>query len=231
MPYRIAWPEIALRLLLTIVAGALLGLNRSEHGQAAGLRTTLLVCLAASVSMLQVNLLLPVAGKTPESFAVLDLMRLPLGILSGMGFIGAGAIVRKGSLVHGLTTAATLWFATVLGLCLGGGQLALGIAMLIVGWAVLDGLKWFEKRRKQDRHATLAIAVGEDGPTEDELAATVKEEGYEIGPWAVSYTKPARQCEMRVEVRWRAYPDGGRPPAFLRRIVELPGVTKFEWQP
>jgi putative Mg2+ transporter-C (MgtC) family protein len=72
MHYRIEWPEMALRLFLTVIAGAILGLNRSEHGHAAGLRTTLLVCLAASVSMLQVNVLLPIAGKTPESFAVLD---------------------------------------------------------------------------------------------------------------------------------------------------------------
>jgi MgtC family protein len=63
--------------------------------------------------MLQVNLLLPVSGKTAQSFAVLDLMRLPLEILSGMGFIGAGAIVRKGNLVRGLTTAATIWLGTV----------------------------------------------------------------------------------------------------------------------
>jgi putative Mg2+ transporter-C (MgtC) family protein len=114
MPITIEWPDIALRLALTVVAGTLIGLNRSEHGHSAGLRTTLLVCLAASVSMIQVNVLLPIAGKSPGSFAVLDLMRLPLGILSGMGFIGAGAIVRQGSLVRGLTTAATLWFVTVL---------------------------------------------------------------------------------------------------------------------
>jgi putative Mg2+ transporter-C (MgtC) family protein len=62
-----------------------------------------------------------------------------LGILSGMGFIGAGAIVRTGSLVRGLTTAATLWFVTVLGLCFGGGQLALGLAVLALGVLVLGG--------------------------------------------------------------------------------------------
>ena len=139
MPITIEWPEIALRLALTVVAGTLIGLNRSEHGHSAGLRTTLLVCLAASVSMIQVNLLLPIAGKSPDSFAVLDLMRLPLGILSGLGFIGAGAIVRTGSLVRGLTTAATLWFVTVLGLCFGVGQLALGLALLALGVLVLGG--------------------------------------------------------------------------------------------
>jgi putative Mg2+ transporter-C (MgtC) family protein len=105
------------------------------------LRTTLLVCLAASVSMIQVNLLLPIAGKSPDSFAVLDLMRLPLGILSGMGFIGAGAIVRTGNLVRGLTTAATLWFVTVLGLCFGGGQLVLGLAVLALGVLVVAPAK------------------------------------------------------------------------------------------
>lgn len=65
------------------------------------------------------------SGKTPESFAVMDLMRLPLGILTGVGFIGGGTILKKGDLVTGVTTAATLWLVTVIGLCLGGGQLAL----------------------------------------------------------------------------------------------------------
>ena len=229
MPYIIEWPEISLRLLLTVLAGVLLGLNRSEHGHAAGLRTTLLVCLAASVSMLQVNLLLPVTGKTSASFGVLDLMRLPLGILSGMGFIGAGAIVRKGSLVHGLTTAATLWFGTVLGLCFGGGQLWLGISVLILGMLVLEGLKWVEKRRKQDRHATLLIAIGNDGPTEGEVAKKLKEAGYEIGRWGFSWMKSTAQRELKAEVQWRAYPQDVSSPEVLQKILNLPGVAKVEW--
>lgn len=76
--------------------------------------------------MLQVNLLLPLAGKAPASFVTMDLMRLPLGVLSGMGFIGAGSILRRGSAIVGVTTAATMWVMTVIGLCCGGGQLALG---------------------------------------------------------------------------------------------------------
>jgi putative Mg2+ transporter-C (MgtC) family protein len=95
------WEDIALRLVLTVIAGSLIGINRSEGGHPAGQRTTLLVSLAASIAMIQANLLMAVSGKTTESFAVLDLMRLPLGILTGMGFIGAGAILRRGDLVHG----------------------------------------------------------------------------------------------------------------------------------
>ncbi len=100
----------------------MLGLNRTERGMTAGLRTTILVSLAAAVSMIQVNLLLVTLGKTSDSFSVLDLMRLPLGVLTGMGFIGGGAILKRGNRVSGVTTAATLWVATVLGLCFGGGQ-------------------------------------------------------------------------------------------------------------
>ena len=120
------WQEIALRLALTVVAGTLVGLDRGRHGRPAGLRTTLLVCLASAVSKIQTNLLLPTTGKPTDSFVTLDLMRLPLGILTGMGFIGAGAILKKGDIVLGVTTATTLWFVTVLGLCFGGGQWILG---------------------------------------------------------------------------------------------------------
>jgi len=141
MPTTLGWSEIALRLALTVVAGSLIGLNRGEHGRPAGLRTTLLVCLAASVAMIQTNLLLMTVGKTQDSFVVMDIMRLPLGILSGMGFIGAGAIVRRDNIVLGVTTAATLWFVTVIGLCFGGGQIILGLVSLGLGLMVLWGLK------------------------------------------------------------------------------------------
>ncbi len=231
MPLNIGWSDIALRLALTVAAGILIGINRSEHGQAAGLRTTLLVCLAASLSMLQVNLLLPMAGKTSSSFAVLDLMRLPLGILSGMGFIGAGAIVRKDNFVHGLTTAATLWFVTGLGLCFGGGQLALGLVGLALGILVLEGFKRLENRWRQDRQAMLSVVMGPNGPTEEELTSKLQAGGYAIGPWGVVSFDQNRQRELRTEVRWRARPHEAHSPTFLQEFVHHPGVLRLEWKP
>jgi putative Mg2+ transporter-C (MgtC) family protein len=125
MPLTLTWHDIAIRLALSVVAGTLIGLDRGEHGRPAGLRTTLLVCLAAAVAMIQTNLLLATKGRPTDSFIMLDLMRLPLGILTGMGFIGGGAILRRDGFVLGVTTAATLWFVTVIGLCFGGGSLRL----------------------------------------------------------------------------------------------------------
>lgn len=98
MPLQPTWADIAIRLALTMLAGGVIGFNRGTRGHAAGFRTTILVGLAASVAMIQANILLSESGKTPQSFAVMDLMRLPLGVLTAVGFIGGGAILRKGDL-------------------------------------------------------------------------------------------------------------------------------------
>ena len=90
MPLALPWEQIAIRLLLASIASVMIELKRDEHGHPAGIRTTRLVCLAASFAMLQVNLFRPLAGKYPSSCVVTDLMRIPLGILIGIGFIGAG---------------------------------------------------------------------------------------------------------------------------------------------
>ena len=144
MPLTLQPHDIVLRIGLTFLAGLLIGLNRGEHGRPAGLRTTLLVSLAACLAMLQANALLNTGGKTASLFAQFDVMRLPLGILSGMGFIGGGAILRRDSLVVGVTTAATLWFVTVVGLCFGGGQIGLGLVLLAIALVVLAVVKQLE---------------------------------------------------------------------------------------
>src|ERR1700745_3300013 len=109
MPVELTWADLVIRLVCTLIAGAIIGYDRGERSKAAGLRTTVLVCMAASVAMLQMNYLLPLAGRPTDSFVRNDLMRLPLGILTGVGFIGGGAILRRGSLILGVTTPAPLW--------------------------------------------------------------------------------------------------------------------------
>lgn len=231
MPVTLDPLDAAIRLILTVLAGALIGINRTERGRPAGLRTTILVCLAASLSMIQANLLMPTTGKAPDSFVVIDLMRFPLGILTGMGFIGAGAVLRRGDVVHGVTTAATLWLTTVIGLCLGGGQLALGMAGLAIALIVLWGLKRFELTLRQDRHATLTVRTAAEGPTEDVIRTMLLAAGYRIGSWNISYTcrGDARQRCLRCEVRWRGRPDDNQTPGVLDQIRHLAGVIAIRW--
>jgi putative Mg2+ transporter-C (MgtC) family protein len=230
MPITPTWPDISVRLLCAIAAGAAFGLNRSEHGRTAGLRTSILVCVAACLAMVQVNLLLSLAGRASDSFVMNDLMRLPLGILSGIGFIGAGAIVRRDNFVAGVTTAATIWFLTVLGLCFGGGQIALGLAGSVIGIAVLGGLKRVEKRMMQDRQGTLRIVIEPAGPAEREIRAMLQNDGLRIASCGFCGSQ-AGQREMVCELQWRGRPDDAGPHEVLERLMIRNGVTRIEWAP
>ncbi len=233
MSTTLGWDEIAVRLLLAVAAGAFIGIDRSEHGLPAGLRTTILVCLAAAVSMIQANLLLATAGRHSDSFIMLDLMRLPLGILSGMGFIGGGVILRRGNLVTGVTTAATLWFVTVMGLCFGGGQIVLGLTMLGIGLLVLSVLKWGERRMNQDRRATLTLATQDqdDAPTEQQIRDELLAAHFRILSWAVIYMPSAGVRKLRCELQWRARLSDSRTPAVVQELVRRPGVVRVQWRP
>jgi putative Mg2+ transporter-C (MgtC) family protein len=230
MPVSLSLGEIALRLLFTVIAGVVIGLNRDEHGRAAGMRTTLLVALAASLAMLQANLLIATTGKSSYSFVTMDVMRLPLGILSGIGFIGAGAIVRRGELVRGVTTAATLWLVTVLGLCFGGGQFALGVAGLLLSSVVLMGLKQVERRLKKTFEATLTVVTKSADLNEGKLRADLLQAGYRVTASAVSYYLPRETYALRFSLRWMTYPNADQIPPFVHELAHRAGVQKVHWK-
>jgi putative Mg2+ transporter-C (MgtC) family protein len=181
--------------------------------------------------MIEVNLLLGITGKASNSFVVLDLMRLPLGILSGMGFIGAGAIIRRGNMVHGVTTAATLWFVTVLGLCLGGGQIAVGLLALALGLFVLWCLKWFENRMHQDRAAQLLLMVDGSGPHDEDVRRALGDNHYQVTPGTVVYLEGGETRETTYRVRWRARNDVPPEPSALSALAQATGVRRLEWRP
>lgn len=198
MTLSLTWIDIVVRLMLTMAAAGLIGLDREAGGHNAGLRTTLLVGLAAAVAMIQANLLLPFSGKTPASFAVLDLMRLPLGILTGVGFIGGGAILKKDNLVAGVTTAGTLWITTVIGLCFGGGQIALGGAATVLTIVTLTILKRVDDMIIRERHAHVTLGTM-SAASIGTLQNALGKEGYIV---RLTGVRPADNS-TRLEVSWR----------------------------
>lgn len=228
MPLYPTWPDILLRLLLTMLAGAIIGLNRGTRGEAAGLRTTILVALAACVAMIQANILLPIGGRTSDSFGVMDLMRLPLGILTGVGFIGAGAIFRRRDLVAGVTTAATLWVITVIGLCFGGGQLKLGIIATVLATFTLWALKWIDLRLPREQRGMLAIRDRPDGPGVFELPGIAAR--YGCRAYFHRQDREPGNGEPRVwfEIAWKRAEIAGPPLDLLERIEKQYVMASFE---
>ncbi|WP_214475577.1 MgtC/SapB family protein [Mesorhizobium sp. dw_380] len=225
MPLNPDWQDIAARLILTVIAGALIGLNREARGHSAGFRTTILVGLAAALTMVQANILLSASGKTPDSFAVMDVLRFPLGVLTGVGFIGAGAILRRGNLVSGVTTAATLWVMTAIGLAFGGGQYGLGMAGTLLTLLTLLVLKWIDVRIQRDHHAELDIAWRHEKP--QDLGQIVKPLGYRA--WLVGLEhRPDRDGPVfSFEIAWTRPERGGPPTDLLSLLDQHCEVTKF----
>jgi putative Mg2+ transporter-C (MgtC) family protein len=237
MPVTLTWEQIALRILLAAVASFLIGYNRDERGKSLGIRTTMLVCLAATLAMVQANLLMNSTGKVSNSFVVLDLMRLPLGILSGIGFIGAGAIVRKDGLIRGITTAATMWYVTVLGLLFGGGQLKLGIASTVLALFILWPLKRFEIYTPTHRTGSLSIqfatreaSEGTILSLEGELRQRFQSAGYSIQEWTVRY-RNAALCSLECDLQWsqvgHKHPE---TPDLMRELAALPYISQLRWR-
>ncbi len=231
MPLSLTWEHITLRIGLACVASFFIGLNRDEGGHSAGIRTTMLVCLAATLAMLQVNLLLPLAGKASSSFVVMDLMRLPLGILSGIGFIGAGAIIKRDEIVNGVTTAATIWVVTVLGLLFGGGNLYLGVAGSVLTCAILWVLKKLELQLPRARQGSLHLTFSPGGPGEKDVQQLLSASNLTIVHWKPVYQPTTELVALDCELKWSArstqFPE---IPAPLEDLRSLPGVVSLRWE-
>jgi putative Mg2+ transporter-C (MgtC) family protein len=229
MPVALTWTDIGLRLALTVLAGALLGWDRSAKGHSAGLKTTLMVGLAACLAMIQTNWLLDTAGKPPGSFVTLDLMRLPLGVLTGVGFIGGGAILKDKGEVLGLTTAATLWIVTILGLCFGGGQNALGVAGAALAFAILRGLHPLEKRMSEKRAATFSAQWREGAFGLTELKAAIAAAKLELVRCSVAQNAQTGTAEATCGVSYKGEPGRYGPPAELVALLQRAGALQWEW--
>lgn len=228
MPLNITSTDIAIRLALTMLAGAIIGLNRGARGHAAGFRTTILVALAASVAMIQANILLPLGGKTPDAFSVMDLMRLPLGILTGVGFIGGGTIVKKGDLVVGVTTAATLWLVTVIGLCLGGGQLILGVAATVLAVITLWILRWVDRIIPREHRARLIVTTDPSWSVLEDLPRLLSSVKCHTRFQEQSLSQISEKVDYTFELSWRQPEDRALPQDLLALIGKEFKIKSFE---
>ena len=228
MPVTVTTQDVVLRLLAAALAGALVGLDRGTRGRTAGLRTTILVCLAAAGAMIEANLMLGVDGKTSSSFTMMEALRFPLGILTGIGFIGAGAILRRGGAVRGVTTAATMWLVTVIGLVIGGGYYGLGTALVILAILVLSVLIYLERALPRDRIAQLTVETAKEGGIEDDLRQSILKAGYKITLFSLDI-RDVRH--LRWTLKWRSSAGPEDTPPLVRELQQRPEVTAVAWTP
>ncbi len=158
------------KLLLAALAGGVVGLEREKHGRPAGLRTHLLVALGACLMMIISEAFpLKYGGLDTTSAVRLDPARVAAQIIVGIGFLGAGVIIKEGISVRGLTTAASLWLVAGLGMAFGMGLFVPGAMATTLALVSLVFLKKLEPVINKDRYLDLAITAGHRPGLQDEI--------------------------------------------------------------
>lgn len=172
---------VALKLFLGALAGGIVGLEREKHGRPAGLRTHLLVSLGACLMMvISEAFYLKYVALNAESTVRLDPSRTAAQIVAGIGFLGAGVILKEGINVRGLTTAASLWVAAGLGMAFGMGLFGPGAMATGLALIGLLGLKRLEPLIKKDRFLFLTVTSKDREGVYEELEKLFDERGLRI---------------------------------------------------
>jgi putative Mg2+ transporter-C (MgtC) family protein len=221
--------EMALHLVVALGAGGIIGLERSYHGRPAGFRTHALVCLASSLLMILTVYHQRWFDASSLERVAIDPTRMAQGIMTGIGFLGAGVIMREGLTVRGLTTAASIWITAAIGIMIGVGfYFPAGIATALT-LSVLSLFRWIERRMPIEFYANLTVAfLRHEALPESELRAIVGRQGFFIANMNYSVTDGGKTFEYQMVIH---SPDRGNTRLLSQALNGVASVTAFRIAP
>lgn len=225
--------DVVTRLGLAALAGTLLGIEREKHGRAAGLRTTLMVSMAACIAMIISDnfYLKSFAGASMPGGWHPDPARLAAGILSGMGFLGAGVIVRQSShLISGVTTAATLWFVTIIGLAFGAGAIGIGLLATVASMLILMLIPYLEMTIKNDWYSDIGISFSTSACSVEVIVKAITSLGVKIKGIDIDEDLETGSCQATFHLRYKRKGTIDFSDVITGIIRELPGVKRITFQ-
>jgi putative Mg2+ transporter-C (MgtC) family protein len=223
--------DVVLRIGAALVAGFIIGLERESRGRAAGLRTYTLTCCASAIAMLIAHFfftdtatVIPNLGWRP------DPNRMAQGILAGMGFLGAGTILRRGNVIRGLTTAAGLWFVTIIGMAFGSGYFLLGGLGLLVALVTLFVLPLLERHVSSDSYASLVLTMSMDSASPEDIKRDIHAFQIQITRAELAYDLAQNQKTIRYEVQFKHKPVVTLSERVLDQLMRHKGVLQVRWE-
>jgi putative Mg2+ transporter-C (MgtC) family protein len=220
---------ITLRLLLALAVGAAIGLERSFSGRPAGFRTHTLVCVSTSLLMLVIAYPSEWMSSSADARVVLDPTRMAQGIMTGIGFLGAGAIIKSGYSIHGLTTAASIWMTAAIGILVGiGFYFPVAVATAIT-LGVLSVFRRIEAKAPAISYMHCVVRFAHSAVmSESDLRALVKSHGFGISDLHYRMNSTNDYFEYRMVVRTTRSTDAQKLSEALSR---LPAVKEFRISP
>lgn len=220
--------EMTLRLLAALAAGAAIGYERSYHGRPAGFRTHALVCMASSLLML-VTVYEAHWVRVAADTVRLDPTRMAQGIMTGIGFLGAGVIIKEGLSVRGLTTAASIWITAAIGILAGIGFYFPLVVSALLTIGVLSLFRMIEARMPTLAyyHFEVRYSPGSD-MSDEQLAALIAGHGFTLD-------KLTYRVDGEARIRRRSAVIRTSDRSGARRLAEAleknPAVTEFRIAP
>lgn len=219
------WLKILTHLLVATIAGGLIGLERSYHGRPAGFRTHTLVCVASSllmlVTMYQARWF---AGASPDTVRI-DPTRMAQGVMTGIGFLGAGVIVREGLSVRGLTTAASIWITAAIGILAGVGFYSAVLIGSVITLGILTVFRKVENRMPLQIFANNTLVFNRDNYlSETEIRELHSKNGFSVANISRRLMEKGEQLEYRMTVRTM---DRGNIEKLSKTLLGLTSIVEF----
>jgi putative Mg2+ transporter-C (MgtC) family protein len=194
--------EISFRLVAALLAGGLIGLERSHRGRPAGFRTHALVCVASSLLMLVTVYETHWFPQTASARVILDPTRMAQGIMTGIGFVGAGAIIKEGYSVRGLTTAASIWITSAIGILTGIGFYFAAALGTLLALGTLSLFRWVEARLPTESYASFVVRFRRDAAmSEPDLRKLVAQHGFSLYNMSYRLHGQVDMLEYRTVIR------------------------------
>jgi putative Mg2+ transporter-C (MgtC) family protein len=218
--------KVLTHLLVATIAGGMIGLERSYHGRPAGFRTHTLVCLASSllmlVTMYQARWFIMASPDTVR----IDPTRMAQGVMTGIGFLGAGVIVREGLTVRGLTTAASIWITAAIGILAGTGFYSAVLMGSVITIGILTVFRKVENRMPLQIFANTSIVFRRDMYlSETEIRELHSINGFSVANISRRLMEKGEHLEYRMTVRTM---DRGNVEKLSKTLLGLPSIVEFD---
>jgi putative Mg2+ transporter-C (MgtC) family protein len=214
--------DIIIRLCLSFVAGTIIGFERASKHQVAGLRTHVIICLGATLLML-------LSIWLPQEYSYMkngDPGRIAAQVVSGIGFLGAGAMIRLGNNVRGLTTAASLWLIAAVGMAVGAGQFLAAAITEGLALAALCGLGELERRVfPAERNKTLELQFKNSTPDMNKLLSTVKSFGVRVQSMDIDQAFDKKGAKLKLLV---GFPSTTDITQLIKALKDIKGLENVD---
>ena len=217
--------EFILQLLLAVLFGGLIGSERQAHGRPAGLRTHILVCLGSAAIIIAFQKLHLLLTSDAGDMIRMDPARAAAGIITGIGFLGAGTILKGKDFVLGLTTAASIWVVAAIGITLGLAEYYLGItvtALVLLTLFVLDKISI-----SSDLYAEVDISAEKETDVFGEAYSCLRKNGMEVKSYEIDEKADQGEIFLSFVVRYRDEMIG---PRVINALTRIPGVSRVLWK-